>query len=191
MQVLPACAEDGSTASGGQLGAEAVSQILTAYSSIFVPMAASVGGTNPSFRDIATITIQCTGAPIAIDAYCPITGGHTSGATSGSSVILITCDGLAVGSSTLDVSSIINAASIAVTPLTLSLSDTPAGTHTYALHAFINASGSTGAVVTLNFLQSYLKLREIKKLKRLASIARIPGCSTERISRRPTMRALR
>ena len=147
-----------------QLGLNAASQIASSYTGLLTSVIGQVGGTNPGVSNILSITLICTGAPIAIDVYGSVTGGNTAGATCSAGSLTVQRDGAAITASNFNLAPLINSGAIAPTPITLSLTDAPAaGSHTYTVHVSVTASGTGGSDSQANFGQTFMKIREIKR----------------------------
>ena len=158
------------TCDTGQVGANAVSQMVSNYSAAAVNTNNNVtqGAGSSTDANVITAAVTATGSPMAIDVGCTVTltGGGSPGSSFTSGVLDVFMDGSSIGSAKWDGTNLANYGGGSTPPaiqVTLSATNTPAaGAHTYALHAHVAGSGSAWSC-TIACVNNFIKVREIKK----------------------------
>ncbi len=157
---LPAVTESSSHAS-----AIVASLVASSFSSTFYSLTCNAGSTADS--DPITLTVECKGAPIAIDISGQGYGSQPGGGfncTATAAVVSCYRDGSAITGTYFDATSLVNSItsgnSIKI-PVALSIADAPTpGSHTYTLHIHMAATGTAGHSCALNFDNAFMKIRE-------------------------------
>lgn len=152
-----------------EIGIDAVSQILSTFDPFTVTHAVNAGN-SPVNLTICSVTIACTGSPIAIDWSLNYECLTQIGAVVTSFTLSVYIDGAVLASGQGQYS---NSSPTSVSPGvwtlgTMSCADAPsAGSHTYSLHLTASGTGTgTGVPVQTGFFNTqntFLKVREIKR----------------------------